>query len=135
LSTVLKSPIIVNILNWTQFKADQQIKKTDGTKRGSRLTGLPKLFDTNNAGTKYAKDCTLILTKGDSAKSLAIAGLSVIGRDNFGVFLLCGKFLNVREAKHDQIMKNEEIQAIKKIMELQLTKTIQTRPAYDTSDS
>ncbi|KAJ7139482.1 DNA topoisomerase II [Mycena epipterygia] len=118
---VLKSPIIENILNWAQFKADQQIKKTDGTKR-SRLTGLPKLSDANNAGTKYAKNCTLILTEGDSAKSLAIAGLSVVGRDNFGVFPLRGKLLNVREAKHDQIMKNEEIQAIKKIMGLQHAK-------------
>ncbi|KAJ7171777.1 DNA topoisomerase II [Mycena crocata] len=118
---VLKSPIIENILNWAQFKADQQIKKTDGTKR-SRLTGLPKLSDANNAGTKYAKDCTLILTEGDSAKSLAIAGLSVVGRDNFGVFPLRGKLLNVREARHDQIMKNEEIQAIKKIMGLQHAK-------------
>ncbi|KAJ7630419.1 DNA topoisomerase II [Roridomyces roridus] len=118
LKKVMKSPIVENILNWAQFKADQQIKKTDGTKR-SRLTGLPKLADANNAGTKYAKDCTLILTEGDSAKSLAIAGLSVVGRDNFGVFPLRGKLLNVREAKHDQIMKNEEIQNIKQIMGLQ----------------
>ncbi|KAJ7226116.1 DNA topoisomerase II, partial [Mycena pura] len=118
---VMKSPIIENILNWAQFKADQQIKKTDGSKR-SRLTGLPKLSDANNAGTKHAKDCTLILTEGDSAKTLALAGLSVVGRDNFGVFPLRGKLLNVREAKHEQIMKNEEIQNIKKIMGLQHNK-------------
>ncbi|KAJ6498011.1 DNA topoisomerase II [Mycena vitilis] len=118
---VSKSPIVENILNWAQFKADQQIKKTDGTKR-SRLTGLPKLADANNAGTKHASKCTLILTEGDSAKSLAIAGLSVVGRDNFGVFPLRGKLLNVREARHDQIMKNEEIQNIKKIMGLQHAK-------------
>ena len=30
---VQKSAIIDNILNWAKFKADQQIKKTDGTKR------------------------------------------------------------------------------------------------------
>lgn len=62
------------------------------------------------------------MTEGDSAKSLAIAGLSVVGRDNFGVFPLRGKLLNVREARHDQIMKNEEIQNIKKIMGLQHAK-------------
>ncbi len=33
-------------------------------------------------------DCTLILTEGDSAKTLAVAGLSVIGRDNYGVYPL-----------------------------------------------
>ncbi|KAF9258616.1 DNA topoisomerase II [Marasmius fiardii PR-910] len=118
---VQKSPIVENILNWAKFKADQQIKKTDGTKR-NRLTGLPKLSDANNAGTKHAKDCTLILTEGDSAKALAVAGLGVVGRNNFGVFPLRGKLLNVREAKFDQIMKNEEIQNIKKIMGLQHNK-------------
>ena len=77
------------------------------------------MSDANNAGTKNASDCTLILTEGDSAKNLAVAGLAVVGRDNFGVFPLRGKLLNVREAKHDQIMKNEEIQNIKKILGLQ----------------
>jgi DNA topoisomerase-2 len=86
------------------------------------LTGITKLADANNAGTRTASRCTLILTEGDSAKALAVAGLSVVGRDNFGVFPLRGKLLNVREAKHDQIMKNEEIQNIKKIMGLQHNK-------------
>lgn len=83
---------------------------------------MTKLADANNAGTKHAERCTLILTEGDSAKALAVAGLGVVGRDNFGVFPLRGKLLNVREAKHDQIMKNEEIQNIKKIMGLQHNK-------------
>jgi len=30
---VMKSTIVDNILNWARAKADQQIKKTDGTKR------------------------------------------------------------------------------------------------------
>ncbi|KAH7926207.1 DNA topoisomerase II [Leucogyrophana mollusca] len=118
---VQKTSIIDHVLNWAKFKADQQIKKTDGSKR-NRLTGLTKLADANNAGTKNAEKCTLILTEGDSAKALAVAGLGVVGRDNFGVFPLRGKLLNVREAKHDQIMKNEEIQNIKKIMGLQHNK-------------
>ncbi|KAF8060944.1 DNA topoisomerase II [Lyophyllum atratum] len=121
LKKIAKSSVVENILNWAKFKAEQQIKRTDGTKR-NRLTGLTKLSDANNAGTKHAKDCTLILTEGDSAKALAVAGLGVVGRDNFGVFPLRGKLLNVREAKHDQIMKNEEIQNIKKIMGLQHNK-------------
>ena len=50
--------------------------------------GLPKLNDANNAGTKHSADCTLILTEGDSAMSLAVAGLAVIGRDSYGVFPL-----------------------------------------------
>ncbi|KXN89810.1 DNA topoisomerase 2 [Leucoagaricus sp. SymC.cos] len=118
---VLKTAVIDNILHWAKTKADQQIKRTDGTKR-NRLIGMAKLSDANNAGTRLAKDCTLILTEGDSAKALAVAGLGVVGRDYFGVFPLRGKLLNVREARHDQIMKNEEIQNIKKILGLQHNK-------------
>lgn len=50
--------------------------------------GLTKLDDANNAGGRNSEQCTLILTEGDSAKSLVIAGMSVAGRDNFGVFPL-----------------------------------------------
>ena len=39
----------------------------------------------------------LILTEGDSAKAMAIAGLGVIGRDKYGVFPLRGKLLNVKD--------------------------------------
>ncbi|KAH9921344.1 DNA topoisomerase [Fomitopsis serialis] len=121
---VQKSSIVDHVLNWARFKADQQMKKTDGSRR-NRLSGLPKLSDANNAGTRKASECTLILTEGDSAKSLAVAGLSVVGRDNFGVFPLRGKPLNVRDARHEQIMKNEEIQNIKKILGLQHNKDYQ----------
>lgn len=85
----------------------------------NRLLGIQKLADANNAGTREASKCTLILTEGDSAKALAVAGLGVVGRNNFGVFPLRGKMLNVREARHEQIMKNEELQNVKKILGLQ----------------
>lgn len=75
--------------------------------------------DANNAGTRHGRKCTLILTEGDSAKALAVSGLSVVGRDNYGVFPLRGKLLNVREASHAQIMANVEIQHIKQILGLQ----------------
>lgn len=81
--------------------------------------GIVKLDDANWAGGRNAKQCTLILTEGDSAKSLAVSGFGAIGgRDTFGVFPLRGKLLNVREASHDQIMKNVEIQNIKHILGL-----------------
>jgi len=52
------------------------------------VTGLTKLMDANDAGGRYSEECTLILTEGDSAKSLVVGGLSVAGRDKFGVFPL-----------------------------------------------
>ncbi|KAI4388685.1 hypothetical protein MLD38_000991 [Melastoma candidum] len=51
-----------------------------------------------------------------------MAGLSVVGRDRYGVFPLRGKLLNVREATHTQILENKEIQSIKQILGLQLNK-------------
>ena len=72
-------------------------------KKKIRLTGIPKLDDANHAGSAKSKDCTLILTEGDSAKTLAMSGISVVGRDYYGVFPLKGKPLNVREASHKMV--------------------------------
>lgn len=113
-----RSGIVDTIISWAKFKQDQQLKKTDGHKR-SRLSGIAKLDDANMAGTKQAAQCTLILTEGDSAKALAVSGLSVVGRDYYGVFPLRGKLLNVREANHKQIMDNNEISQVKQILGLQ----------------
>jgi DNA topoisomerase-2 len=82
------------------------------------LTGIPKLDDANRAGTKDSAKCSMILTEGDSAKALAMSGLSVVGRDYYGVYPLKGKLLNVREAKHAQINKNMEIQNVIKILNI-----------------
>lgn len=83
------------------------------------LTGIPKLDDANDAGGRNSDQCTLILTEGDSAKALAISGLSVVGRDRYGVFPLRGKLLNVRDASASQVSNNAEIQHIKQILGLQ----------------
>lgn len=83
------------------------------------VTGISKLEDANKAGSKEGHKCTLILTEGDSAKALAVAGLGVVGRDFYGVFPLRGKLLNVRDANGKQLTDNAEIQAIKQIMGLQ----------------
>lgn len=51
-----------------------------------------------------------------------MAGLSVVGRDHYGVFPLRGKLLNVREASVTQVRDNEEIKNIKRILGLQQDK-------------
>lgn len=117
LKKVQKTEVIQNILAFAQQKADQILKKSDGSRR-SRMNN-PKLVDANDAGTKDGQYCTLILTEGDSAKGLAMAGRSVVGPDRFGVFPLRGKLLNVRDASIDQISKNAEIQNIKNFVGLQ----------------
>ncbi|KAL8996081.1 MAG: hypothetical protein Q9169_004320 [Polycauliona sp. 2 TL-2023] len=113
---IAKTEVVNNILHFARQKADQILKKTDGNRR-NRMDH-PKLVDANLAGTKDGWRCTLILTEGDSAKGLAVAGRSVVSPDLFGVFPLRGKLLNVRDATVDQISKNAEIQNIKNFLGL-----------------
>ena len=116
LKKIGRTEVVNNIIHFAQQKADQILKKSDGNRR-SRMDN-PKLTDANKAGTKDGWLCTLILTEGDSAKGLAMAGRSVVGPDLFGVFPLRGKLLNVRDASVDQVSKNAEIQNIKNILGL-----------------
>ncbi|OLY84142.1 DNA topoisomerase 2 [Smittium mucronatum] len=125
---VMKTELSSLVMNFVKYKEMQGLKKTDGNK-SSRITGIVKLEDANQAGTKKSKDCTLILTEGDSAKTLAISGLSVIGRDLFGVFPLKGKLLNVRDASTSQVTNNTEISQIKQILGLK------THTNYQSVDS
>jgi DNA topoisomerase-2 len=115
---VLATGVLDDLLALGLAKVDKELKKTDGSKK-SRITGIPKLDDANWAGTHRSHDCTLIITEGDSAKALAIAGLSVVGRNAYGVFPLRGKPRNVRDATVKQVTDNEEFSNLKKILGLQ----------------
>ncbi|XP_020661519.3 DNA topoisomerase 2-alpha [Pogona vitticeps] len=126
---VVSCGIVESILNWVKFKAQTQLNKKCSAVKHNRIKGIPKLDDANDAGSKNSISCTLILTEGDSAKTLAVSGLGVVGRDKFGVFPLRGKMLNVREASHKQIMENSEINNIIKIVGLQYKKS------YDDEES
>ncbi|KFD55492.1 hypothetical protein M513_03544 [Trichuris suis] len=119
LGQVVKCGILECVTQWLKFKALSQLNSQCSSSKHSKLKGIPKLEDANEAGTKNSHSCTLILTEGDSAKTLAVSGFSVVGRDYYGVFPLKGKMLNVREATHAQICKNEEITNILKIIGLQ----------------
>jgi DNA topoisomerase-2 len=114
---VFKCGLVDKATALTDFHDQKKIAKTDG-KKVSRIM-VKKLDDANWAGTKNSHECTLILTEGDSAKSMAVAGLSVIGRDRYGVFPLRGKILNAREATDKKISENEEITSLKKILGLE----------------
>lgn len=98
------------------------LKKTDG-KKSNIIRGLPKLEDASLAGTARSKECVLILTEGDSAASMALAGIAENGRDRFGVFPLKGKVMNVKDANIKKIADNDEITNIKKILGLESGKS------------
>ena len=101
-----------------EAKSMRETKKTDGKKK-SVIRGMTKLEDALLAGTAKSKECTLILTEGDSAATSAISGLKEVGREKWGVFPLRGKLLNVRDITVQKFNANEELTAIKKILGLE----------------
>jgi len=115
---VLKTGIADELTALSKFKEMKELKKSDGARK-SKITGIPKLDDANKAGTLQSGKCTLIVTEGDSAKTLAVAGLSVVGRDYYGVFPLRGKCKNVRDSSVAQLTSNQEFNDLKKILGLQ----------------
>ena len=114
---LVKTTLIDRALKLSDFKDNLGLLKVSG-KKTSTLRGVDKLDDANKAGTNESLKCTLILTEGDSAKALAIAGLAVVGRDYFGVFPLRGKVLNVRDVTLKKVSDNAEINNLVKIMGL-----------------
>ena len=121
---IAKMGLMETAMSLSSFKENKDLKKSDG-KKMTNLRNIPKLDDANWAGTAKSEQCTLILTEGDSAKALAISGLSIIGRDKYGVFPLKGKVLNVKGDDKNLLKKigeNEEIKNLKKIIGLQSNK-------------
>jgi DNA topoisomerase-2 len=121
-SKLMTAELLDKLVSMNDHETGKQLKKTDGKKK-NKLIGIAKLDDANWAGTAKSNQCTLILCEGDSAKSMAISGLSVVGRDKYGVFSLRGKLLNVRDAAEKRIAENAEITAIKQILGLEARKT------------
>jgi len=114
---VSKLAIVPKILEAQSAKDAKDNSKTDGKKQ-SRITGIPKLDDATHAGTKESAKCTLILTEGDSAKAMALSGLSQDQRKFFGVYPLKGKILNVKDTSDAKVEQTKEIAELKKIIGL-----------------
>jgi len=122
---IYKFDITERIIALSSKDDDKNAKKTDGKKKSS-IRGINKLDDANWAGTAKSNECTLILTEGDSAKSMAISGLSEVGRNKYGVFPLKGKIMNVKDTNMKKVNENEEITNLKKILGLETNKKYTT---------
>jgi DNA topoisomerase-2 len=123
ITALSKTGIVERVIELASMKENKQLKKNDG-KKSNRVRDLPKLEDANFAGHKTkSRECTLILTEGDSAKATAMAGLAVVGRDRYGVFPLKGKPPNVKDASNQKKLNdNTELNSIKKALGLQAGK-------------
>lgn len=104
----------------TEFRENRKAKleaKSAGVTRNNRVVHVEGYESAGNAGRKNrTTPTTLILTEGLSAKQFAIAGLSVVGRENFGVFPLRGKPFNVLSGPLKAALKNAEVANFLKIM-------------------
>lgn len=109
--------LMAEVVKMSEFKEMRDLDKTDGKKVGS-IRGIPNLEDANWAGKQKSHLARLILTEGNSAKAFAVSGVRVIGRDQYGIFPLKGKLLNVRKAHPKKIVSNAEFGFIKRIMGL-----------------
>lgn len=116
-----KSGIVEKALRMNDALENKTMKKTDGKKKNV-IRNLVKLEDANWAGTSRSNECTLILTEGDSAMTMAMSGIDEVGRDKYGVFPLKGKLLNVKDVNTKRIIENEEINNLKKIIGLETGK-------------
>lgn len=114
-----KTDVVKRAMRLSEFKT---INSANTTTTGRKRINIPKYESANWAGTDKAHECVLILTEGDSAKASILSGLSVVGRDKFGVFPLRGKLLNVRDVSLQAACKNEEINHIREIMGLEYGK-------------
>lgn len=115
---VSKLGIVEHLLTFASLKNAKDASKTDGKKQ-SRITGIPKLDDAVYAGTPQSSKCILILTEGDSAKAMALSGLSQEQRKLYGVYPLKGKVLNVKDTSDVKVEQTKEIAELKKILGLQ----------------
>ena len=113
---LLNGPLIQRLQEIKDEKDGRKMKKNDG-KKVSRLS-IHKLTDAKKAGTSQSDKCTIILTEGDSAKALAMAGLTVVGNACYGAYPLKGKILNGEKANKKQWSENAVIQNVIKILGL-----------------
>jgi DNA topoisomerase-2 len=117
LKKLLKLDLVEKVMEEQDRKDQKDQKKTDGRKVSKVV--IPKLDDASLAGTAKSHECTLILTEGDSAKSMAVSGLSQEQRARFGVFPLRGKLLNVKDTSARKVEQTEEVANLKKILGLE----------------
>lgn len=115
---VSKLNVVTKVLEQQNVKDNKDNAKTDG-KKSSKVTGIPKLDDAVYAGTAKSHECSLILTEGDSAKAMALSGLSQEQRKYYGVYPLRGKVLNVKDTGAKKVEQTEEIANLKKILGLE----------------
>lgn len=117
----IEKKTVASILRWAHTKKISEIiegkemmvmKKSEAKRK--TFKAIAGYEPANEAGGKKAKECTLALCEGLSAKTFAVKGIDCElfgrrGRDWFGVYALRGKILNVIKANPKSISENKII--------------------------
>ena len=127
LKKLMKWDFVEKIKDSLKSKELNTLKNETERKRG--IVNVEGLKDANFAGKKGKNtDCVLCITEGDSANTYAIAGMKyglkfgekeVKGRDYIGSLPIRGKFLNVRNASIQSLLKNSEVKSLIQALGLQ----------------
>jgi DNA topoisomerase II len=64
------------VLGWARARLNSENERAIKKGEKSGVKNILKLDDANWAGGKKSQECTLIVTEGDSAKALAVSGVS-----------------------------------------------------------
>ena len=100
--------------------------------RRRQIIGIPKLDDAHEAGKAKGRDAMLFLVEGDSAKTMVVEGMSVIGRQLYGVYPLKGKLLNTTDKTRKSMVASAEIANIIEILGLRFDRTYATAEERET---
>lgn len=117
-SAIHRSELADQLILSCQEKSDAAAAKA--TKTTSRQLNIAKY---EPALKRFTPTATLIVCEGDSAGNLVRSGLTVVGRKDFGLYPLRGKFLNVRGAPAKTVLDNKEAVELLKILGIQLNTT------------
>lgn len=109
INMICKWSVMDNIEDIIKAKEMIVLKKVEKKQKHVKIEGMDPA---NNAGGKFASDCSLFICEGLSAKTYVVAGIDTgvygkQGRNWFGILPVTGKLLNVRNATPTTIAANK----------------------------
>lgn len=123
-TSLVADPIAASIKLKTDATAMSKAQKSAGG-GGVRSVNIAK-YETATTAGKPGTAAMLLLTEGDSARNLAMAGRAVTGPDLVGVFCLKGKPMNTRANPLCKVLANEVLNQVAAILGLKYDKPFET---------
>lgn len=95
---------------------EQQLKTLNkhSSAKSRNIKNIPNAEDAGKAGTVKSHLCSILITEGLSAKTIAMKGRSTVkdGNDWYGVLPIKGKLINVRGMPLEKALTNTEVKSI-----------------------